>query len=45
MKIDKSSMTFMITIFASGFLYNNIIQDYMNIQIIERLRKEGIIIL
>jgi len=44
MKMDKSTMTFMVTVFASGFLYNNIIQDYMNIQIVERFRKEGIII-
>ena len=41
-KMDKASLTFMVTVFASGFLYSNIIQDYMNIQIIERFRKEGI---
>jgi MscS family membrane protein len=44
MKMERSVMTFMVTVYASGFLYNNIIQDYMNIQIIERFRKEGIII-
>jgi MscS family membrane protein len=43
-KMEKSVMTFMVTVYAGGFLYNNIIQDYMNIQIIERFRKEGIII-
>ena len=44
MKMERSVMTFMVTVYAGGFLYNNIIQDYMNIQIIERFRKEGIII-
>jgi small-conductance mechanosensitive channel len=44
LKMDKSTMTFMVTVHASGFLYNSIIQDYMNIQIVERFRKEGIII-
>ncbi|MDD1694754.1 MAG: mechanosensitive ion channel family protein [Methanoregula sp.] len=43
MKMDKTGMTFMVTVFASGFLYNNIIQDYMNVQIVERFRKEGIL--
>ena len=44
MKMEKSVMTFMVTVYACGFLYNSTIQDYMNIQIIERFRKEGIII-
>ncbi len=44
MKMEKSAMTFMVTVYARGFLYNNSIQDYMNIQIIGRFRKEGIII-
>jgi small-conductance mechanosensitive channel len=44
MKMEKSVITFMVTVYACGFLYNNTIQDYMNIQIIERFRKEGIII-
>jgi MscS family membrane protein len=43
-KMDKTGMSFVVTVFASGFLYNNIIQDYMNVQIIERFRKEGILI-
>ena len=43
-KMERSVIIFMVTVYASGFLYNNIIQDYMNIQIIERFRKEGIII-
>jgi MscS family membrane protein len=44
MKMDKAAMTFMVTVYASGFQYNNIIQDYMNVQIVERFGKEGIII-
>ncbi|MFA6333560.1 MAG: mechanosensitive ion channel family protein [Methanoregula sp.] len=44
MKIDKTGMSFVVTVFASGFLYNSIIQDYMNVQIVERFRKEGILI-
>lgn len=44
MKMEKSAMTFMVTVYARGFLHNNSIQDYMNIQIIGRFRKEGIII-
>ncbi len=43
-KMEKSVMTFMVTVYACGFLYHNTIQDYLNIQIIERFRKEGIII-
>ena len=42
MKMDKSTMTFMVNVYASGFLYNNIIQDYMNTHIIEQFRSEGI---
>ena len=41
-KMDKTSMTFMVSVYASGFLYNNSIQDYMNTRIIERFRSEGI---
>ncbi|HNX18243.1 MAG TPA: mechanosensitive ion channel family protein [Methanoregula sp.] len=41
-KVDKATMTFQINVFASGFLFNNIIQDYINVQIVERLRKEKI---
>jgi MscS family membrane protein len=42
LKMDKSTMTFMVNVYASGFLFNNIIQDYMNTHIIERFRSEGI---
>jgi MscS family membrane protein len=41
-KMDKASITFMVNVYASGFLYNNSIQDYMNTRIIERFRTEGI---
>ncbi len=41
-RMDKASVTFMVSVYASGFLYNNSIQDYMNSQIIERFRSEGI---
>ena len=44
MKMEKTAMTFMVTVYARGFLYNNSIQDYMNIQIIGRFRKAGILI-
>lgn len=43
MKMDKSTMTFQITVYAAGFLYNSIILDYMNEKIVERFRKEGIL--
>ena len=41
-KIEKKSLTFMVTVCASGFIYNSIITDYMNIRIVERFRKEDI---
>jgi small-conductance mechanosensitive channel len=44
MKIEKSTLTFIVTVFAQGFQYTTIIQDYLNIRIIERFGKEGIII-
>ena len=44
MKMDSAAMTFMVTVYASGFQYDNIIQDYMNVQIVERFRKEGILL-
>ena len=42
LKMEKSILTFTVTVYASGFMYNNGIQDYMNTRIIERFRKEGI---
>jgi len=44
LKMEKSILTFTITMYASGFMYNNVIQDYMNTSILERFRKEGIIL-
>ncbi len=44
MNMDKSTMTFQITIYAAGFQYGNSIRDYMNVQIIERFRKEEILL-
>lgn len=42
MKMDKTGLVFQVTVYASGFQYNSIIQDYMNILIVERFKKEGI---
>ncbi len=44
LKTEKSILTFTVTVYASGFMYNNRIQDYMNTQIIEQFRKEGIML-
>lgn len=41
-KMDKATMTFQINVYASGFLFNTVIQDYMNVHIIERFKKEKI---
>jgi small-conductance mechanosensitive channel len=41
--MNKSSMTFQITVFSAGFSFNNDIQDYLDTRIIERFRKEGIL--
>jgi MscS family membrane protein len=43
-KMDKSAMTFELTVYASEFRHNNIIRDHLNTLIIETFRKEGIII-
>ncbi len=43
-KMDKLSLTFMVNVYASGFMYNSIIQDYMNTKIVDRFRQEGIVI-
>jgi len=44
-KMKKSSMMFLVSVCASGFLYNTIIQDYMNTRIVDRFREEGIFFL
>jgi small-conductance mechanosensitive channel len=43
-KMDKSSMTFEVTVYANEFVHNSVIRDYLNTQIIETFRKEGIIL-
>jgi small-conductance mechanosensitive channel len=43
-KMDKSAMTFELTVYASEFRHNSVIRDYLNTLIIETFRKEGIII-
>jgi small-conductance mechanosensitive channel len=44
LKMEKSILTFTVTVYARGFMYNNSILDYINTRIIERFRKEGIIL-
>jgi MscS family membrane protein len=41
-KVDKSSLTFEVTMYANEFAHNNIIKDYLNTRIIETFRKENI---
>ncbi|MFA4860411.1 mechanosensitive ion channel family protein [Methanoregula sp.] len=41
-KAEKATMTFMVTVYASGFMYNSVIQDFMMVRIVERLKNEGI---
>ncbi len=43
-KMEKLSLTFMVNVYATGFMYNSIIQDYMNTKIVDRFRQEGIVI-
>jgi MscS family membrane protein len=43
-KIDKSTVTLLVTVNASGFKYNSIIQDHMNSRILERFKQEGILL-
>ncbi len=42
-KMDKSAMTFELTVYAREFKHNSVIRDFLNTQIIEEFRKEGII--
>jgi small-conductance mechanosensitive channel len=44
MKMDKSAMTFEVTVYANEFAHNSSIRDYLNTKIIEAFRKESIII-
>nr|WP_321352587.1 mechanosensitive ion channel family protein [uncultured Methanoregula sp.] len=41
-KMDKTTMTFELTLYSHEFAYNSVIRDYLNTSIIERFRKEGI---
>lgn len=43
-RMDKSAMTFELTVYASEFRHNSVIRDHLNTLIIETFRKEGIII-
>jgi small-conductance mechanosensitive channel len=45
MKTGGSAMAFVLTVFANGFVYNDVIQDYLNTWVVERFRKEGISLL
>jgi small-conductance mechanosensitive channel len=42
MKMDKTAMTFEVTLFTHEYTYANIVRDYVNTKIIEAFRKEGI---
>jgi small-conductance mechanosensitive channel len=43
-KMDKSTMTFELTVYAREFRHNSVIKDFLNTSIINEFRKEGIII-
>jgi len=43
-KMDKSAMTFELTVYAREFKHNSVIKDFLNTRIIEEFRKEGILI-
>ncbi len=43
-KMDKSAITFELTMYASEFKHNSVIKDFLNTRIIEEFRKEGLII-
>ena len=43
-KMDKSAMTFELTVYAREFQHNSVIKDFLNTRIIEEFRKDGIII-
>jgi MscS family membrane protein len=43
-KMDKSAITFELTVYASEFKHNSVIRDFLNTRIIEEFRKEGLII-
>jgi small-conductance mechanosensitive channel len=41
-KMDKSTLTFELTVFTSEFRYTSIIRDLLNTRIIEEFKREGI---
>ena len=43
-KMDKSAITFELTVYAREFKHNSVIRDFLNTRIIEEFRKEGLII-
>jgi len=43
-KMDKSVITFELTVYAREFKHNSVIKDFLNTRIIEEFSKEGIII-
>jgi MscS family membrane protein len=43
-KMDKSAITFELTVYATEFKHNSLIKDFLNTRIIEEFRKEGLII-
>jgi MscS family membrane protein len=42
--LEASSLTFLVTVYATGFRNQNIIKDYIHKQILDRFRKESITI-
>jgi len=43
-KLDKSSMTLEVTVYAKEFTHNSVIRDHLNTKILEEFRKKSIII-
>ncbi|HVP96282.1 mechanosensitive ion channel family protein [Methanoregula sp.] len=41
-KVEKSAMTFIVTVYARGFMYDDVIRDYLNVQVVERFKTENI---
>jgi len=41
-KVEKSSMTFIVSVYARGFIYDDVIRDCLNVQVVERFKTEGI---
>lgn len=41
-KVEKSAMTFVVTVYARRFMYDDVIRDYLYVQIVERFKNEDI---